>query len=165
MADEKPKSSNNQTANKAGGTKKPAAKPKAKAKPKKAAAKKTTAKSSAKTASKKASKPKAKASAKKAAPKKSGSTTPPKTGTKKTSRPTVGLDKSIAQFRDSLEHSVTLSRDRIQEVVDDAVQRGRMTHGDAEKMIGELLKRGRKQTDSLLSELEKLVRQARRKLP
>ncbi|HVV91700.1 MAG TPA: hypothetical protein VHB53_14500, partial [Solirubrobacterales bacterium] len=77
----------------------------------------------------------------------------------------VGLDKSIAQLKDSLEHSVTLSRDRIQEVVDDAVKRGRMTHGDAEKMIGELLKRGRKQTDVLLSELEKLVRQARRKLP
>ncbi len=64
----------------------------------------------------------------------------------------------------ALEHSVTLSRDRIQEVVDDAVKRGRMTHGDAEKMIGELLKRGRKQTDALVAELEKLVRQARRKL-
>jgi polyhydroxyalkanoate synthesis regulator phasin len=95
----------------------------------------------------------------------------PKSGAKKpsakraSSRSTVGLDKSIAQMRESLEHSVTLSRERIQEVVDDAVKRGRMTHGDAEKMIGELLKRGRKQTDALLSELEKLVRQARRKLP
>jgi hypothetical protein len=76
----------------------------------------------------------------------------------------VGIDKSFVQLRDSLEHSVTLSRDRIQEVVDDAVKRGRMTHGDAEKMIGELLKRGRKQTDALVAELEKLVRQARRKL-
>lgn len=123
--------------------KKPSAK---KAKPKKAAAKKT--------AKAKAKKP----AAKKAAPKKPA-------GKKPSSRPTVGLDKSIAQFRDSLEHSVTLSRERIQEVVDDAVKRGRMTHGDAEKMIGELLKRGRKQTDTLLSELEKLVRQARRKLP
>jgi polyhydroxyalkanoate synthesis regulator phasin len=123
-------------------------------KPKKASAKKATAKKAKakpkKAAANKASKPKAKA--KKSAPKKS-------------SRPTVGLDKSIAQFRDSFEHSVTLSRERIQEVVDDAVKRGRMTHGDAEKMIGELLKRGRKQTDALLSELEKLVRQARRKLP
>ncbi len=122
--------------------KKPAAKKAAKAKPKKAA-KKTAAKatkSSAKSGSKKASK-------------------------KSSSRPTAGLDKSIAQFRDSLEHSVTLSRDRIQEVVDDAVKRGRMTSGDAEKMLGELLKRGRKQTDALLSELEKMARAARRKLP
>jgi hypothetical protein len=141
MADEKPK--------------------KAKAKPKKAAAKK-------------ASKPKAKAKAKKAAPKKSAAKASStkssakatgKAAGKKSSRPSVGLDKSIAQFRDSLEHSVTLSRDRIQEVVDDAVKRGRMTHGDAEKMIGELLKRGRKQTDALLSELEKMARAARRKLP
>jgi polyhydroxyalkanoate synthesis regulator phasin len=107
---------------------------------------------------------KAKAKPKKAAAKKSAKAK--KGATKKASpRPAVGLDKSIAQFRDSLEHSVTLSRERIQEVVDDAVKRGRMTHGDAEKMIGELLKRGRKQTDALLSELEKLVRQARRKLP
>jgi polyhydroxyalkanoate synthesis regulator phasin len=121
-------------------------KPKAAKKPK---AKKAKAKP--KAPAKKA--PKAKA--KKAAPKKAAAAKPK----------AAGLDKSIAQFRDSLEHSVTLSRERIQEVVDDAVKRGRMTHGDAEKMIGELLKRGRKQTDTLLSELEKLVRQARRKLP
>ena len=137
-------------------------------KPKKASSKKATAKKAnaakpKKAAAKSAAKPKAKkAAAKKPAGKKAA---PKKAAGKKSSRPTVGLDKSIAQFRDSLEQSVTLSRERIQEVVDDAVKRGRMTHGDAEKMIGELLKRGRKQTDALLSELEKLVRQARRKLP
>ena len=60
---------------------------------------------------------------------------------------------------------MTLSRDRIQEVVDDAVQRGRMTRGDAEKMVRDLIKRGRQQTDSLLGELEKFARQARKKLP
>ena len=122
---------------------------KAKAKPK---AKKAKAKPAAKKAAKKTS-AKAKKPATKKAAKKSSAKKP------------AAFDKSIAQFRESLEHSVTLSRDRIQEVVDDAVKRGRMTHGDAEKMIGELLKRGRKQTDALLSELEKLVRQARRKLP
>src|SRR4051794_26255805 len=127
MADEKPKKASAKKS-----------KPK-KAGAKKSAAKKSGAKSSskgAKSAAKKSSKPKAKTSAKKA-PNKSGSTSTSssKPGTKKSPRPTVGLDKSIAQFRDSLEHSVTLSRERIQEVVDDAVKRGRMTHGDAEKMI------------------------------
>jgi polyhydroxyalkanoate synthesis regulator phasin len=138
-------------------------------KPKKASAKKSTAKKAKakpnpdkKQTAKKAGSSKKSGKPKKAAPKKS---TAKKPAPKASARPTVGLDKSIAQFRDSLEHSVTLSRERIQEVVDDAVKRGRMTHGDAEKMIGELLKRGRKQTDSLLTELEKLVRQARRKLP
>src|SRR3954452_1685642 len=130
---------------------KKAAKKSAKAKPKKAAKK---------SGAKKASKAKAEAAPKKAAADKGAKKSAPK----KATRPNVGFDKSIAQFRDSLEHSVTLSRERIQEVVDDAVKRGRMTHGDAEKMIGELLKRGRKQTDALLSELENLARAARRKL-
>jgi hypothetical protein len=118
-----------------------------KPKAKKASAKSTGTKKAAKKPAAKKAKPK------KAAPKKSASKSK-----------AVGIDKSFVQLRDSLEHSVTLSRDRIQEVVDDAVKRGRMTHGDAEKMIGELLKRGRKQTDALVAELEKLVRQARRKL-
>lgn len=129
-----------------------------KTKPKKAAAKKSTAKKAKSAKPKKA----AKAKASKAAGKKSTATKAKAASSKSKS---AALDKSISQLKDSLEHSVTLSRDRIQEVVDDAVKRGRMTHGDAEKMIGELLKRGRKQTDALLSELEKLVRQARRKLP
>jgi hypothetical protein len=147
-------------------------------KPKKAAAKKSTTKKAKPTSIKKTAKAKPKKSAakkvkaKKAAPSKSKSASKsstkkptPKSSSKSSARSAVGIDKSFAQLRDSLEQSVTLSRDRIQEVVDDAVKRGRMTHGDAEKMIGELLKRGRKQTDALLSELEKLVRQARRKLP
>ena len=124
-----------------------------KAKPKKAKAKKAAPK---KAAAKKPAKAKPKAAGK---TKKTSSASKPKPKAK-----AVGIDKSFAQLRDSLEHSVTLSRERIQEVVDDAVKRGRMTHGDAEKMIGELLKRGRKQTDALVAELEKLVRQARRKL-
>jgi hypothetical protein len=122
------------------------------ARPKKAAAKKAGAAKKAKPTSGKSKKSAPKPTAKKAS-------------SKKVPRGAPGFDKSIAQLRESLEHSVTLSRERIQEVVDDAVKRGRMTHGDAEKMIGELFKRGRKQTDALLSELERLVRQARRKLP
>jgi hypothetical protein len=150
MADEKPKKA---AASKPNPAKKQTAK---KAKGKKATAKSAGTK---KAAPKKAA-PK-KTAAKKSSAKK-GAT---KSSSKSSARPAVGIDKSFAQLRDSLEQSVTLSRDRIQEVVDDAVKRGRMTHGDAEKMIGELFKRGRKQTDALLSELEKLVRQARRKLP
>jgi hypothetical protein len=141
MADEKPNPDKKQAAKK----------PKAK----KASAKSSGPKKAAKKPAAKKAKPK------KAAPK----STPKKPSASKPKPKSVGIDKSFAQLRDSLEHSVTLSRDRIQEVVDDAVKRGRMTHGDAEKMIGELLKRGRKQTDALLTELEKLVRQARRKLP
>jgi hypothetical protein len=146
--------------------KKAAAKKPAKAKPKKAAAKKPAAKKAPAKAKKSAPKKSAAKPSAKASPKKPAKSTAAK-GTAKAKRAprAPGLDIGIAQLRESLEHSVTLSRERIQEVVDDAVKRGRMTHGDAEKMIGELLKRGRKQTDALLSELEGLLRQARRKLP
>jgi hypothetical protein len=152
------------------GTRKAAkAKPKAAKKAAKPAAKAATKKPAAKAKPKaKKAAPKSQAkTAKKSAPKKAPAKSAAAKGTAKAKRAprAPGLDIGIAQLRESLEHSVTLSRERIQEVVDDAVKRGRMTHGDAEKMIGELLKRGRKQTDALLSELEGLLRQARRKLP
>jgi polyhydroxyalkanoate synthesis regulator phasin len=67
----------------------------------------------------------------------------------------------VQQFRDALERSVTLSRDRIQEVADDAVKRGRMTRGDANKLVSDLVSRGRKQSDRMLRDMEKMLRQAR----
>ena len=69
-------------------------------------------------------------------------------------------DKSVQAFREALDRSVTLSRDRIQEVVDDAVKRGRMTRGDANELVSRLVSRGRQQTDDLMRELEKLLKEA-----
>ena len=60
-------------------------------------------------------------------------------------------EQSVQAFRDALEKSVTISRDRLQEVVDDAVRRGRMTRGDAEEMVGRLVTRGREQAEDLLA--------------
>ncbi|HEY6652825.1 MAG TPA: hypothetical protein VI028_01735 [Solirubrobacterales bacterium] len=70
-------------------------------------------------------------------------------------------EQSVQAFRDALEKSVTISRDRLQDVVDDAVRRGRMTRGDADEMIGRLVTRGRDQAEDLLSQLERLLTQAR----
>jgi polyhydroxyalkanoate synthesis regulator phasin len=70
-------------------------------------------------------------------------------------------EQSVQAFRDALEKTVTISRDRLQEVVDDAVRRGRMTRGDAEEMVSRLVTRGRDQADDLLSQLERLLAQAR----
>ncbi len=69
-------------------------------------------------------------------------------------------DKSVEAFRDALERSVTLSRDRLQEVVDDAVKRGRMTPGDANELVSSLVTRGRQYTDDLVKQLERLLDQA-----
>jgi polyhydroxyalkanoate synthesis regulator phasin len=73
-------------------------------------------------------------------------------------------DKSVQQFRDALERSVTLSRERLQEVVDEAVARGRMTRGDANELVSKLVSRGRKYSDDLIRDLEKLIEQARREV-
>ena len=73
-------------------------------------------------------------------------------------------DKSVEAFRDALDRSVTLSRDRLQEVVDDAVKRGRMTRGDANELVSKLVSRGRQQTDDLIKELERLLEQTRKQV-
>ncbi len=64
-------------------------------------------------------------------------------------------------FRDALEKSVTISRDRLEEVVDDAVRRGRMTRGDAEELVGRVVTRGREQAADVLGQLERLLDQLR----
>ena len=69
-------------------------------------------------------------------------------------------DKSVQAFREASSRSVTLSRERIQEVVDDAVERGRMTRGDANELVSRLVTRGRQQTDDLMRELERLLKEA-----
>lgn len=50
---------------------------------------------------------------------------------------------------------VLLTRDRIQEVLDEAAERGRVTRGDANELVLELVKRGRQQTDEVLRQAER----------
>jgi len=80
-------------------------------------------------------------------------------------------DKSVQAFREALESSrgalennLTLSRERIQEVVDEAVERGRITRTDANELVSKLVSRGRKATDDLMRDLERLLEQARREI-
>jgi polyhydroxyalkanoate synthesis regulator phasin len=85
-------------------------------------------------------------------------------GPNRQSTGTSRSDKSVQAFREALERSVTLSRDRLQEVVDEAVDRGRMTRSDANELVSRLVTRGRQQTDELLMQLERLLQQARREV-
>jgi len=80
---------------------------------------------------------------------------PAKEGTPSESR----AEQSVEAFREALEKSVTISRERLQEVVDDAVRRGRMTRGDAEELVNRLVTRSREQVDDILGQLEALVKQ------
>jgi polyhydroxyalkanoate synthesis regulator phasin len=52
---------------------------------------------------------------------------------------------------------VMLTRERIQDTLEDAVRRGRVTRRDANELAGVLVRRGRQQTDELLSEIERLL--------
>ena len=60
-----------------------------------------------------------------------------------------------------LEKAVVLTRERIQEAMDDAVERGRMTRDDAEQLVADLIKRGRKQTDEVRADIEQLLGRGR----
>ena len=64
------------------------------------------------------------------------------------------MRSNLDAFRDALSRGVIaplnlvmLTRERLQETVDEAVERGRMTRGDAEDLLQDLLARGRKQTE------------------
>lgn len=70
-------------------------------------------------------------------------------------------EQSVQAFRDALDKSVTISRERLQEVVDDAVRRGRMTRGDAEDLVGRLVTRGREQADDIIGQLDAVISQLR----
>jgi hypothetical protein len=49
--------------------------------------------------------------------------------------------------------AVVLTRERLQEIVDDAVRRGRMTRTDATDLVADIFARGRSTTEELLSVL------------
>jgi polyhydroxyalkanoate synthesis regulator phasin len=59
---------------------------------------------------------------------------------------------------------VVLTRERIQEVLDDAAARGRVTHTDANELVAELVNRGRQQTDQLLSDVDRLLSRGRQQI-
>ena len=56
---------------------------------------------------------------------------------------------------------VVVTRERLQEALDEAVARGRMTRDDAGALLADLLQRGRKQTDDLREDIEGLLGGAR----
>ena len=59
---------------------------------------------------------------------------------------------------------VMISRQRIQETLDEAAERGRMTRTDANELVGELVRRGRQQTEELLGDCERLLGRGREQL-
>src|SRR3954453_11510951 len=79
--------------------------------------------------------------------------------------------KSVAEFRKALSTNlirplemVMLSRDRIDEALDEVVKRGRMTRDDASQLGAALYTIGRQQTDDVMKDLDQLLGRGRSRL-
>jgi polyhydroxyalkanoate synthesis regulator phasin len=93
-------------------------------------------------------------------------------GTRTAKAPTRGgVADSLASFGEQLVNRVIkpldlvlLTRERIQETVDDAAARGRVTRDDANELVAELVRRGRQQTDDILSDFEQALGRGREQI-
>ncbi|MFL5844619.1 MAG: hypothetical protein ACJ762_08000 [Solirubrobacteraceae bacterium] len=97
------------------------------------------------------SQPKKKASAAKRAPAKGAAATE------------ASLRDSLAELRLTLTKGVLLTRERINETLEDAVRRGRMTRDDAEELAASLMGIGRRQAQDLLADVDTLLGSSRRR--
>jgi hypothetical protein len=86
----------------------------------------------------------------------SGSRSRSPSSSTRSAKDAAGVREQLARFLDPRE-VVVLTRDRVQEAVDDAVERGRMTRHDASALVTALFERGRSQTDDLISQIEDIV--------
>jgi len=64
---------------------------------------------------------------------------------------------AIASLREVLSKGVVITSDRLQEIVDEAVKRGRMTRQDAEELVQNVVAVGRRQSQDALADIEDLV--------
>jgi polyhydroxyalkanoate synthesis regulator phasin len=56
---------------------------------------------------------------------------------------------------------VMLTRERIQDTLDEAAEQGRLTRSDANALVSELVRCGREQTDNLMADFELLLERGR----
>lgn len=67
------------------------------------------------------------------------------------------LRANLAQLRELLAGGVMLTAQRVQEAMDDAVRRGKMTRRDAEELARGLVDTGRRQSFDLIADIEQLL--------
>jgi polyhydroxyalkanoate synthesis regulator phasin len=85
------------------------------------------------------------------------------TGGRRTGPAKKAASGSVTELREALSSlidplgMVMLTRERIEDALNDAVSRGRVTADDAQDLVTSLIERGRRQTSDVLGELEELV--------
>jgi polyhydroxyalkanoate synthesis regulator phasin len=70
------------------------------------------------------------------------------------------LREQLRHFLNPLDVMV-ITRERLQDALDDAVARGRMTRDDSSDLLAELMRRGRRQTEEMLADIDSLLDGAR----
>jgi polyhydroxyalkanoate synthesis regulator phasin len=155
------------------------AKTSAKAKPSSKAKSASSRSSSSKSASGRSGASTRSAASRKAAASKGGKATARKRTARKTASTTAktaargargaGVEaKTVAELREALRKNligplemVLISRERIEEVLGEAVDQGRVTVRDAQRITSGLVKRGQRQTSDVLKDLENLLDRSR----
>jgi polyhydroxyalkanoate synthesis regulator phasin len=94
----------------------------------------------------------------------SGGAKPAKSSSAAKPSPAAGAHDEIADRVFRPLDLVMLTRDRIQDTLDDFAARGRVTRDDANELVAELVRRGREQTDDILIEFEQLLDRGRDQL-
>ena len=74
------------------------------------------------------------------------------------------VTKNIRALHGALEHSLTIQRARLQEIVDDLVSRGSMTRADADGLLNQLLSSSKDYSQALLQVLDSITTEARKSL-
>ncbi|MDQ3609341.1 MAG: hypothetical protein M3459_10630 [Actinomycetota bacterium] len=68
---------------------------------------------------------------------------------------------NLSALRETLAEGVVITGERLQEAMDDAVRRGKVTADDAQDIVTRLVNSGRQQTRDLLDEIEALLTRGR----
>src|SRR3954447_12992793 len=71
-------------------------------------------------------------------------------------QPDESLATRLAALREAMTRAVMLPTDGLRDALDDAVRRGRITRSDAEELYQSLLAAGRRQIETVLTDVEQL---------
>ena len=87
----------------------------------------------------------------------------PKSTRKRRTSTSAASQASASSLREALTRGIVLTRERIDQTLDDAVRRGRITRGDAEELGASLIGLGRRQAQELLDDVEQVLGRSRKR--
>lgn len=74
------------------------------------------------------------------------------------------VTKNLKALQGALEHSLTIQRTRVQEIVDDLVSRGSLSRADADGLLNQLLTSSKDYSQALLAVLDSVTAEARKSI-